>query len=252
MPNCERCRGAYQTGLKQYRWAAWLGKLAGVICVSEWTRQLLIQGGYIKKDANCEVFPNGVNCSVFYPGNKKEARIKMNIRQDDFVVCFVGGFDDNKGAERLVQALNLVDSSIKAIFIGRDGPKTPVYDNAIFIGQCDNMSIPDYLRVSDCFVLPTKSEGCCNAILEALACGVPVISSDLPFNDGILDETNSIRVDPTNVSDIASAIKELKDDPERLANLASGAKMCADRFDISSRAKKIYMFMEKFRSDKSM
>lgn len=64
------------------------------------------------------------------------------------------------------------------------------------------------------FCLPTLNEGCSNAIVEAIACGLPIISSNLPFNDDILDSSNALLVNPESVDDIASAIKQLMDNSD--------------------------------------
>ena len=93
-------------------------------------------------------------------------------------------------------------------------------------------------------MLPTKGEGCCNAIIEALGCGLPVISSNMPFNDDILDNTNSIRIDVNNIDQIISAINRLKNDAVLLQRLHQGAKRSAKRLDINLRAENILRFME--------
>ncbi len=66
--------------------------------------------------------------------------------------------------------------------------------------------IPNYICASDVFVLPTTAEGCCNAIIEAMGCGLPIVSSDRAFNYDILNEENSILVDPESVDEIDNAI----------------------------------------------
>ena len=103
--------------------------------------------------------------------------------------------------------------------------------------------IPDYLNMADIFVLPTLNEGCCNAIIEAMACGLPVISSNLPFNKDILDESNSILINPQNIEDIAKAIKLLKDNPLKRKELSKGALLAAEDLNIDRRAEKIISFI---------
>ena len=93
------------------------------------------------------------------------------------------------------------------------------------------------------FVLPTLHEGCCNAIIEAIACGLPVISSDLSFNWDILDKTNSILIDPNDVDGIACAIKLLKDDVQMRDSLSEGALKTAVEHTLHNRALKIEKFI---------
>ena len=90
----------------------------------------------------------------------------------------------------------------------------PDIKNMFHCGTVPHEKVYMYLNASDVFVLPTLAEGLCNAILEALACGVPVISSDLPFNYDVLDDSCSILVNPKNKDEIYSAILRLKEDEE--------------------------------------
>lgn len=244
LPNCKRCRGAYQTGLKRYNWNHRLSKLAGVISVSEWTKELLINGRFIDRNAKIGVFPNGVNQSVFHIGDKVRIREEMNIPKDIFLITYVGAFNENKGSERLSEAINRLEDDVYSVFIGRDGNCKPTCKNILFCGQCDNVTVSKYLQASDCFVLPTRSEGCCNAILEALSSGVPVISSDRPFNDGIVDKTNGIRINPDSIEELSEAIQKLMKDPSLMERLRKGAVRSSKKFGIDDRAMRIYDFME--------
>ena len=158
----------------------------------------------------CEinVFPNGIDTGLFEKFTKGEARKKLGIADEYFIVIFIGHFIERKGIGVLVDALNQLDD-VYAIFIG-EGPISPDYARTLHKGPVKHEDINIYLSASDVFVLPTKAEGCCNAILEAMASGIPVVSSDLPFNNDILDESCSIRVDVTSSKQIASAINCLK------------------------------------------
>ena len=132
---------------------------------------------------------------------------------------------------------------VKSIFIG-SGEQEPDCDGVLFKGRLPHKEIVTYLNAADIFVLPTLAEGCCNAVVEAMACGLPIVSSDLPFNDDILDETNSIRIDPMDVNAISKAIEKLWKDEDLRSKLADGALKRAKSLTIESRADNILRFME--------
>ena len=76
-----------------------------------------------------------------------------------------------------------------------------------------------------------------------MACGLPVISSNMMFNWDVLDDSNSIMIDPTNIDDISNAIKELKENPEKRRVLSEGALKKAECLTIGKRADGILKFM---------
>lgn len=119
----------------------------------------------------------------------------------------------------------------------------PDIKNMLHCGTVPHEKVYMYLNASDVFVLPTLAEGLCNAILEALACGVPVISSDLPFNYDVLDDSCSILVNPKNKDEIYSAILRLKEDEELKKRLSEGALEKASKFSLKNRIAKILEFI---------
>ena len=162
--------------------------------------------------------------------------------QEGFIIAFVGWFNERKGSLRVAEAINRI-GGVKSIFVGK-GDQEPQCDGILFKGVVPHEQVPTYLGAADCFVLPTLAEGCCNAVIEAMACGLPVISSNLPFNWDVLDETNSIMVDPNNVNEISTAIIKLRDDNNLREKLSVGAQKKVASLTIDNRAKAIIDFME--------
>lgn len=151
------------------------------------------------------------------------------------------------------------DESIKSIFIGskisdQKIDYSPNCPGIVFCGKLPHEKIPIYLNCADVFVLPTLAEGCSNSIAEAMACGLPIISSDLDFNHDILDETNSILINPLDVTAIAGSIRFLKDNPIKRHKMSLASLRKAKELDLATRAVKILNFMSEkmVRRDKTL
>lgn len=217
--------------------------ITGVICVSTKNRDESVQAGLTTIN-KCKVIPNAVNSSLFKVINREKCRKSLGIKTEDFVISYVGWFDERKGIKRVEQALNGINNDIiHSIFIG-SGNLEPTVANIVFKGKLQHNEIPFYLNASDVFVLPTLKEGCCNAIVEAMSCGLPIISSNLSFNWDVLDSSNSIMVDPTNIKDIRDAILVLKRNKEKREVLKKGALSKAKKLTIENRAKDIIQFIQ--------
>lgn len=231
----------YTTGFKYADWKNILQKLTGIVSVSSNNKTLLLENDYVSSEMKIGVFPNAVDGRKFYISDKTEARKKLGLPENEFIIVFTGAFTERKGIIKLNNALKKCDG-VFSIFLG-DGENKPDCDNILFCGKVQNDQVALYLNSADVFVLPTIGEGCCNAIVEALSCGVPVISSDLPFNDDILDKKTSLRIDVTDEDEIMKTIMLMKNDKEILSKLRQGALECANRFDIGTRADNILRFM---------
>tara|TARA_Y100000816_G_C26102814_1_gene584985 strand:+ start:2345 stop:3499 length:1155 start_codon:yes stop_codon:yes gene_type:complete len=217
--------------------------LEGVICVSTKNKNEIIDCSLANND-KCIVIPNSIDPGLFHIKNKSMVRKQLNINKHDFIVCFVGQFNERKGVMRLSKALeSLKDNSIKAFFIG-SGNEIPDYHEVLFKGKVEHDLLPDYLNCADVFVLPTSSEGCSNAIIEAMACGLPIISSDLPFNYDILDENNSILVNPYDISEIANAINFLKKNVDIRSKMSKISIKKSLELTLPKRAQKILKYIQ--------
>ena len=214
----------------------------GVICVSTKNRDESI-AHHLTEEAKTIVLPNAVNHM-----GRKEAREKLGLSPDDFIVAFCGRFNQRKGCKRVADAITMLnDSRIKSFFIGipaGDDLEDPDCSGILFKGRLPHQAIPVYLNAANVFLLPTLAEGCSNAIVEAMACGLPIISSDLPFNFDILTANNALLIDPMNVQQIADAIKQIQENPALQQQMSAASLERSKLFDKETYAKNFFAALE--------
>jgi glycosyltransferase involved in cell wall biosynthesis len=215
--------------------------LSGIIAVSTHNANIL-KSKAIFKGIPMIVAPNSVDMSLFFKRDKNDCREELGLPKDKFIVGFVGGFIDRKGDKRLLEAINSIDG-VYGAFAGR-GDNPPEGDKVLFCKALNHDKVPVLLNAVDVFCLPTQNEGSCNALVEAAACGVPVISSNLPFNDDLLTDKNSIRINPDSVDEIRNAINQLYDNKERRGELGQRIFESSREFDITVRENKIESFIK--------
>src|SRR5690625_1923605 len=217
-----------------------LQHLTGVISVSTHNKDRLVSLGVIDED-KIGVFPNGYREERFYPRDKNKSREMFGLPKDKFIVSFVGSFDHRKGIERLIEAVEGLDD-VYVICAGK-GRLTPNSDRCLYQSPVYHKDLPYFYSASDIFVLPTLNEGCANVIIEAMACGLPIVSSNLPFNDDILDDENSIRVNPMEVDQIRKAIQVFKTNNDRYLNARRNSLKKSRYLTLKKRASKIIEFI---------
>jgi teichuronic acid biosynthesis glycosyltransferase TuaC len=162
--------------------------------------------------------------------------------EDKFIIAFVGHFIERKGFHFLLEAIEEIPDSY--LICAGKGPITPIGDNILHSSLVNPDDLSYFYSSADVFVLPTLNEGCCNAIIEAMACGLPIISSNRSFNYDILDDSNSIMINPEDVNEIAEAINIMKNDPKLRKSKSIGSIRKAENLKIEQRALNIINFME--------
>ncbi len=158
------------------------------ICVSESIKKDLADMGLSKK--KLRVIPNGIAFDKFDRDvDRRAKRNELGIKGTDFVITTVGRLSWEKGQELLLKAAPGIIKKVpnaKFLIVG-DGPlrkflenlaeKEGLGDRVLFMGVRED--IPEILKTSDCYVLPSKYESFGLTILEAMAAGIPVVATDV-------------------------------------------------------------------------
>lgn len=203
----------------------------------ELTAQLAIPCGKI------EVFPNGVELEVFRPPDDRAALCReLGISSQAFNVGYVGPLIEQKGYPQLREAIEGLED-VRLVLLGRG--TLPANDRQIaFQGTVAHSEVPKHLGACQIFVLPTLIEGSCNSVIEAMACGLPIVTSNGRHMDDIVDDEVAIRVDSTDSRAIREAILALKNDPLRRTRMSTACLKKAKQFDINERARRVAAWME--------
>lgn len=217
-----------------------LAGMAGAIAVSTVLRQRLIEQLRFPPD-RVVALPNGVNPRLFLPLDRAAMRRKHSLPGDRFLAIYVGNFIEPKGVTRVSQAIDCLPG-VAGVFVG-SGPCLPRAGNVVFCGRVGHELVPELLSAADCFVLPSDVEGCSNATLEALSCGLPVIVADGAYNDDIVTDEVALRVPYADVEAIRAAVVRLRDDPALRRQMAERAVEHARQFDVRVRARRVLDWM---------
>ena len=199
----------------------------------------------VPEEKRCMI-PNGVTPSVFStPSQKRITKLRetLSIPENDLVVFALGRIVLKKGFNVLIQALPYVREKIQdvRIIVGGDGTDLPrlktlaeetgVSDIVHFPGTINRTDVPVYFYLSDLFVLPAvfdpkgNVDGCPIVILEAMACGKPVVSSNISGIPIVVkDGETGILVDEKNVNGLATAIISLLENPKKREQFGRAAQ----------------------------
>ena len=134
------------------------------------------------------------------------------------VLLFAGRLDKGKNVDNLIVALSrLADQSSFVAIICGDGPRRRHLESlARKLGIADRLTFTGYvtnlwtlMKRADAIISLSRFEGCPNVVMEAMACGTPLVVSDIQAHREILDNTSALFVDPENPEDSARAIAEV-------------------------------------------
>ena len=168
-----------------------LRRAVRVIAVCQALKKAMVSLGVSQE--KIEVVPNGVDTSKFYCVPKHEARQRLGLPADKKIVLSVGGLIPRKGFDLLIQAVAILLSGSEMrnlhLVIAGEGPSRDHLtrlasalgcgNTVQFAGAIPHQQLYLWYSAADCFCLASSREGWPNVILESLACGTPVVATDI-------------------------------------------------------------------------
>ena len=206
---------------------------SGLVAVSEETRRQAMEEGV--RPEHVTVIINGVSPSLVSQSAALAARAKLLPAPDGFIIFNAARLVPEKGHRVLLRAAALVLAEFTdAVFvIAGDGPlRADLAELAAELGISDHVKllgsradVPELLSASDIFVLSSLTEGLPMALLEAMAAGKAVVSTDVGGIRAALDDGScGLLVPPDNASALADALLRLLRDERLRAKLAQKAR----------------------------
>lgn len=206
-----------------------------VLCYTETDRQRLRERGVT---APVSVIHNGIDCDLFTPeaaGDEGGSETESERPRERPQILFVGRLKETKGVRQLLSAFEVLHEEVPEAtltFVG-DGPlreeleervrAAALDDHVRFTGRLENDELPAVYAESAVFALPSELEGFPRTVLEAMACGTPVVSSELPQLADVVEQVGET-VPRDDIEALAGALRRLLADDDRRERLGRAAR----------------------------
>jgi glycosyltransferase involved in cell wall biosynthesis len=211
--------------------------------VSNGSREELISLGFPPKIIMAVL--NGVDTNRFAPGPREPARRKIGLPESALVLGIVGRFGPFKQHGLLIEAFNELATrwpEAHLLIVGDGGSErhrvraqtqaSPAVARIHLAGL--QHDLPHFYQAMDLLVVPSYNEGLSNAVLEAMACGVPALTHALAGHNEVIRDGEDGRVaDLSSVGKLQAELEKLLADPVRLAKMGQAAREnVASRFSL--------------------
>ncbi len=210
--------------------------------ISNYLADFAKQMGYA---GEISIVPNGVDYKKFSTfDSNRVSEIKNNLQkqENDFWLFTASRLVQKNANDIVISALAKLPENVKFIIagIGPDKEKLEnlskdlnVSDRVIFLGQISHTDLPNYLRASDAFIRPSRTEGFGNSFVEAMAAEIPVIATTAGgIKDFLFDNENGLEVGIDNIDDVVEKTKLLMSDTILRQKIVDNARqMVAEKYD---------------------
>jgi glycosyltransferase involved in cell wall biosynthesis len=185
------------------------------------------------------VIPNAIDVDRFVPWRRRD-------RRGPFTLAFVGRLCHQKDPLTLVEALALLEDLVdwRLQVYGEGSLGSAMRDRLAALGLADRVTFAGFDRGwiepsagIDAFVLPTRYEGMSNALLEAAAIGMPIVTTAIPENLAFLEpDVHAFMAPPDCAPALAEAIRHAAAEPDRAAACGARARERMRSFSLSAMA----------------
>lgn len=191
---------------------------------------------------------------VIYPGVDTAAfspNASAAFTSEDPVILFVGRATERKGAFDLIEAFGALETQAQLYIIGRGNEeairsaceRNGVWGSTTLLGEIPHHQLPEFYTAADVFCLPSYSEGFGMVNLEAMACGTPVVTSDLEaIRSYISHGENGLLIEPGDTADLSNALSRLMDSAALRTALGERGRDTALEFSWEQQAVRLEQF----------
>ena len=228
----------HNTVLRWYGWRT-LSVADRVVAVSNATRAALAK---VFPEVEATVIHNGVDTDFFTPAPK----LQPSTEGRPFRLLFIGNLTNRKGADLLPKVMQALGPKYELEYTsGLRGNATLDVDNARSLGSLDREGVRSAIRGADAFLFPTRLEGLPLAVLEAMACGLPVIGSDQTSMPEVVEDGVTGILRPLDAVELAGAIEEIAlDDHLRVKMSAASRKRATELFGLTKTVQRYVSIFE--------
>jgi len=224
-----------ESGLRRLQIQAALRQASAVVSVSRALAEKAINLG-AAADA-VHVLYNGVDGALFQPGVRSEARARLDLPANLPLLLYVGNLKASKGCMDLLEAFPALVAAYpraRLVYVGTGPCDIQLRERARVLGCADRVelrgpvahdALGDWFRAADLLCLPSHNEGVPNVVLEAMACGTPVVATRVGGIPEVVPEYAGVLVPPHDRGALAAALIEASRrtwEPRRITLHASG------------------------------
>ena len=236
------------------------GRTLTIVTPSRWLEQLARSSSVLPDGCRFHTIRNGISLDDFYPLEKAAARRELGLPEDGLVVAYAAESLRNtpKGIREFLEAISRLPPRcrVTGVLFGKHEP--PAGIATVPLVNLGFLTGPEQQRLAfsaaDIFALPSYAETISQTAVEALACGTPVVASDVGgVPEVVRPGETGLLVQPRDAAGLAEAMRTLADDPALRARMAeAGKRLVREEFAVGLQVRRSRELYEASRREVSV